>query len=85
MKFIFNRKSNVRSLLAVMVAVFSMLWVSLTAMAAEDEGIAVTVMEWKARNSELRIAGTVAGPILMPRLAPPFQGEMEDGLFANVI
>ena len=62
MKFIFNRKSNVRSLLAVMVALFSMLWVSLTAMAAEDEGIAVTVMEWKARNSELRIAGTVAGP-----------------------
>ena len=61
MRFNINRKFSVRLSATAVVALFTMLWVSLTAMAAEGDSLTVTAMEWKARNSELRISGIGAG------------------------
>ena len=61
MKLNSGRECIVRLSITVMVVLFSVLWVALTAVAAEGEAIVVTGMEWKARTSELRIKGTGAG------------------------
>ena len=61
MNFNFDRESNVRLSVAALIVLLSMLWVSLTAVAAEDGGIVVTAVEWKTKTSELLIKGTGAG------------------------